>query len=103
MYSLFTNLTNADECVVLNTERFTNINGAFRFNNMTNALYFPNAKFLTGACFQNSPRIPYLSIPNVTNMLGQTCNISRDANNTSISDQQIIERGWGLKAVRIGD
>ena len=103
MYSLFTNLTNADECVVLNTERFTNINAAFRFNNMTNALYFPNAKFLTGACFQNSPRIPYVSIPNVTNMLGQTCNISRDANNTSISDQQIIERGWGLKALRIGD
>ena len=36
-------------------------------------------------------------------MLGQTCNISRDANNTSISDQQIIERGWGLKVLRIGD
>ena len=75
---MFNNLTNIDELVVLGTERFTTLDSSFRQNNMTNGLEFLNATTLTNGCFQYSPRLSYLSLPNVQRIYGQCANLARD-------------------------
>ena len=97
-------MPNCEDCMVEGLSSVTNAGAnIFRFNSMTNAICMPYVEVFTGATFQNSPRIPELIIPRAKTLSGQTANIARDAFNVALNGNTVINEGWGLKRLRIGD
>lgn len=65
----FNLLTNLDSCVILNTQKYINMNmGSYKYNSSTNEIMFANLTNMGSTCFAYAHRIRKASFPNLVSI-----------------------------------
>lgn len=100
----FSQLRRIDNFTLKNVDGIQLITGSqFSKSAMTNSLHFANVTNIAGSAFERSHRMSGLSIPRIVDIGGMVCNIGSSSLDVALPDATIINNGYGLKKLRIGD